>query len=45
MSAGSFQTRGRGEVNLSFFEYSNNKEYLVKPDHEKRWYVYAISFL
>ena len=31
-SAGSFQTRGRGEVNLSFFEYSNNKEYLVKPD-------------
>ena len=31
-SNGSFQTRGRGEVNLSFFEYSNSKEFLITPD-------------
>ena len=32
MSNGSFLTKGRSEVNLRFFEYSNSKEYLVTPD-------------
>ena len=27
-----FQTKGRGEVALTFFEYSNSKQYLVIPD-------------
>ena len=31
-SNGTFQTKGRGEVNLIFFEYSNSKQYLVTPD-------------
>ena len=31
MSNGSFQTKGRAEVNLKFFEYSNSKEILVTP--------------
>ena len=31
-SNGSFQTKGRAEVNLKFFEYSNSKEILVTPD-------------
>jgi hypothetical protein len=31
-SNGSFLTKGRSEVNLRFFEYSNSKEYLVTPD-------------
>ena len=29
---GTFQTKGRGEVKLNFFEYSNSKQYLVTPD-------------
>ncbi len=29
---GSFLTKGRSEVNLKFFEYSNSKEYIVTPD-------------
>ncbi|KAL3784137.1 hypothetical protein HJC23_005795 [Cyclotella cryptica] len=29
---GSFLTKGRSEVNLKFFEYSNSKEYTVTPD-------------
>jgi hypothetical protein len=31
-SNGSFLTKGRGEVNLTFFEYSNSKRYIFKPD-------------
>ena len=31
-SNGTFHTKGRGEVNLKFCEYSNSKEFLVKPD-------------
>ena len=31
-SNGSFLTKGRSEVNLKFFEYSNSKEYIVTPD-------------
>ncbi len=31
-SNGSFLIKGRSEVNLKFFEYSNSKEYLVTPD-------------
>jgi hypothetical protein len=31
-SNGSFLTKGRGEVNLTFFEYSNSKQYIFKPD-------------
>jgi len=29
---GSFLTKGRSEINLTFFEYSNSKEYLATPD-------------
>jgi hypothetical protein len=29
---GNFLRKGRSEVNFKFFEYSNNKEYLVTPD-------------
>ena len=32
MLNGSFLTKGRSKVNLKFFEYSNNREYLVTPD-------------
>jgi hypothetical protein len=32
MSNGSFLTNGRGEVNLTFFEYSNSKQYMIEPD-------------
>ena len=28
----SFLTKGRSKVSLKFFEYSNSKEYMVKPD-------------
>ena len=31
-SNGSFLTKGRSEVSLKFFEYSNSKEFLVTPD-------------
>jgi hypothetical protein len=31
-SNGSFLTKGRGEVNLTFFEYSNTKRYIIEPD-------------
>jgi hypothetical protein len=31
-SNGCFQTKGRGELTLKFLEYSNSKEYTVKPD-------------
>ena len=31
-SNGSFLTKGRGEVNLAFFEYSNSKRYMIEPD-------------
>ncbi len=31
-SNGSFLIKERSKVNLKFFEYSNNKEYLVTPD-------------
>jgi hypothetical protein len=31
-SNGSFLTKGRGEVNLTFFEYSNSKRFMIKPD-------------
>ncbi len=31
-SNGSFLTKGRSEVSLKFFEYSDSKEYLVTPD-------------
>ena len=31
MSNGIFQTKGRGEVTFTFFEYSNSKQYLVTP--------------
>ena len=31
-SNGNFLTKGRSEVSLKFFEYSNSKEYLVTPD-------------
>jgi hypothetical protein len=32
MSNGYFHTKGRSEVNIKFFGYSNSKEYLVAPD-------------
>ena len=32
MSNGSFLTKGRSEVSLKFFEYSNSKEYMMTPD-------------
>ena len=32
MSNGNFLTKGRSEVNMKFFEYSNSMEYLVTPD-------------
>jgi hypothetical protein len=28
----SFLTKGRGEVNLTSFEYSNSKRYMIEPD-------------
>ncbi len=31
-SKGSFLTKGRSQVFLSFFEYSNSREYTVTPD-------------
>ena len=31
-SKGTFQTKGRGEVKLTFFEYSGSKQYLVTQD-------------
>jgi hypothetical protein len=31
-SNGSFLTKGRGEVNLTFFEYPNSKRYIIEPD-------------
>ena len=31
-SNGNFLTKGRSEVNIKFFEYSNSKEYQVTPD-------------
>ena len=33
-SNGSFLIKGRSEVSLKFFEYSNGKEYLVTSDVE-----------
>jgi hypothetical protein len=32
MSNGSFLTKGRSKVSLTFFEYSNSTEFLVTPD-------------
>jgi len=31
-SNGIFQTKGRGKFRLKFFEYSNSKQFLAKPD-------------
>jgi hypothetical protein len=31
-SSGSFHTKGRGEVTLKFFDYSDSREYTVTPD-------------
>jgi hypothetical protein len=31
-SNGSFLTKGRGGVDLTFFEYSNSKQYMIEPD-------------
>ena len=35
MSNGNFLTKGRSEVSFKCFEYSNSKEYIVKPDIDK----------
>ena len=32
MSNGDFQTKGKGDIQLKFFQYSNTKKVLVKPD-------------
>ncbi len=32
MSNGCFHTKGQGKVTLKFIDYSNSKEYTVKPD-------------
>jgi hypothetical protein len=32
MSNGVFHTKGRGKLSIRFFEYSNCKEFLVKPN-------------
>ena len=31
-SNGDFQTKGKGDIQLKFFQYSNTKKVLVKPD-------------